>query len=276
MKIRHTVTMFAFLAVLAASLQAVYPARAQEGMKDAVETFAFDLHAGMQRANLTPQQKEQIRTDLQTLRQAKQSGDRRSAFKAMMNFRSDSRQRRVPAPGPATHQTGSAGDSRGETGLRWWGYGWRHGRGNGWRDGRHALDSPDFVPFPLKEKEITETRAGVAGVYRDQPARGALQLRSRSRPDGWNGPPSAARRGTRVAEVALGKLEIVVFGVVLLLGGCMLGPDFSRPPAPVAGKWIEAGDAGVDSQAPGIPGLVDGLQRSGVDPADQSSRTSRI
>src|SRR5271169_1885414 len=89
MKIRPAVTMFAFLAMLAASLQAAYPApaRAQEGMKDAVETFAFDLHAGMQRANLTPQQKEEIRTDLQTLRQAKQTGDRRSAFKAMMNFR---------------------------------------------------------------------------------------------------------------------------------------------------------------------------------------------
>jgi Spy/CpxP family protein refolding chaperone len=89
MKTRQMVTMFVFLALLAASLQAAYPAtaRAQEGMKDAVETFAFDLHEGMQRANLTPEQKQQIRTDLQTLRQAKQSGDRRSAFKAMMNFR---------------------------------------------------------------------------------------------------------------------------------------------------------------------------------------------
>jgi NodT family efflux transporter outer membrane factor (OMF) lipoprotein len=46
----------------------------------------------------------------------------------------------------------------------------------------------------------------------------------------------------------LWKLEIGVFGAVLLMGGCMLGPDFSRPPAPVAGKWIEAGDSAVDSR----------------------------
>jgi hypothetical protein len=89
MQLRQTVRMFAFVALLAAGLQAACPALAlaQDSMKDAVETFAFDLHEGMKRANLTPQQKEQIRTDLQTLRQAKQSGDRRSAFRAMMNFR---------------------------------------------------------------------------------------------------------------------------------------------------------------------------------------------
>jgi hypothetical protein len=61
--------------------------RAQESMKDAVETFAIDLHHGMQRGNLTPQQKEQILNDLQTLRTAQQTGDRRSALRAMMSFR---------------------------------------------------------------------------------------------------------------------------------------------------------------------------------------------
>ena len=88
MKTRYRVAIFSFLALLAMSLPAAYPApaRAQESMKDAVETFAVDLHTGMKNANLTPQQKEQIRTDLQTLRQAKQSGDRRSAFRAMRNF----------------------------------------------------------------------------------------------------------------------------------------------------------------------------------------------
>jgi DNA-binding transcriptional regulator GbsR (MarR family) len=69
-------------------LLALHPVavRAQESTKDAMMTFAFDLHEGMKRSTLTPQQKEQVRNDLQTLRQAHQSGDRRTAFKAMMNF----------------------------------------------------------------------------------------------------------------------------------------------------------------------------------------------
>lgn len=62
------------------------PLRAQDSMKEAMVTFAFDLHEGMKRSTLTPQQKEQVRNDLKTLRQAKQSGDKRSAFRAMMNF----------------------------------------------------------------------------------------------------------------------------------------------------------------------------------------------
>lgn len=61
-------------------------ARAQESMKSAVATFAMDLHEGMKRSSLTPQQKEQVRDDLKTLRQAQQSGNRRAAMKAMMNF----------------------------------------------------------------------------------------------------------------------------------------------------------------------------------------------
>ncbi|MEW6273075.1 MAG: efflux transporter outer membrane subunit, partial [Thermodesulfobacteriota bacterium] len=37
--------------------------------------------------------------------------------------------------------------------------------------------------------------------------------------------------------------------VALALGGCMIGPDFVRPDAPVAQGWIESGDAGVDSSS---------------------------
>jgi|SRR5579875_879731 Spy/CpxP family protein refolding chaperone len=74
------VTLMAVLAVLALG------ARAQESMRDAVATFAFDLHEGMKRANLTPAQKEQIRDDLRSLREAHQSGNRRQALRAMMNF----------------------------------------------------------------------------------------------------------------------------------------------------------------------------------------------
>jgi NodT family efflux transporter outer membrane factor (OMF) lipoprotein len=48
--------------------------------------------------------------------------------------------------------------------------------------------------------------------------------------------------GKTVARFASGarRLGIIVAGA-LLAGGCMLGPDFKRPPAPVAPKWTEAG-----------------------------------
>lgn len=60
--------------------------RAQDATKDAMMTFAFDLHEGVKRSTLTPQQKEQVRNDLQSMRQAHQNGDRRGAMQAMMNF----------------------------------------------------------------------------------------------------------------------------------------------------------------------------------------------
>ncbi len=86
MRIRNTVSILACLAV--AGLLALHraPVRAQETMKEAVATFAFDLHEGVKRSTLTPQQKQQVRSDLKALRQAHQNGDRRAAFRAMMNF----------------------------------------------------------------------------------------------------------------------------------------------------------------------------------------------
>ena len=57
-------------------------------MRDDMEQFAMDLHVGMQRANLTDQQREQMRKDLQTLRDARKNGDRMAAFRAMRNFHS--------------------------------------------------------------------------------------------------------------------------------------------------------------------------------------------
>jgi hypothetical protein len=86
MRMRNTVSILACLAV--AGLLALHPApvRAQETMKEAVATFAFDLHEGVKRSTLTPQQKQQVRSDLKALRQAHQNGDRRGAFRAMMNF----------------------------------------------------------------------------------------------------------------------------------------------------------------------------------------------
>jgi len=86
MKTMGRVTICACVAL--AGLVASYPAvlRAQDAAKDAMVTFAFDLHEGMKRSTLTQQQKEQVRNDLRTLKEAHQSGDRRSAMRAMMNF----------------------------------------------------------------------------------------------------------------------------------------------------------------------------------------------
>lgn len=85
----RTPSKVAIVACLAlAALIASYPgaARAQASAKDAMVTFAFDLHEGMKRSTLTPQQKEQVRNDLKTLRQAHQSGDRRTALRTMMDL----------------------------------------------------------------------------------------------------------------------------------------------------------------------------------------------
>jgi outer membrane protein TolC len=38
----------------------------------------------------------------------------------------------------------------------------------------------------------------------------------------------------------------IVLAVVLLANGCMLGPDFKAPAAPVARNWAEAADSAVD------------------------------
>jgi hypothetical protein len=64
-------------------------AGAQQGeMKDDVEQFAMDLHVAVQRSSLSDQQKEQIRTDLKDLREARQNHDRIGGFRAMRNLRS--------------------------------------------------------------------------------------------------------------------------------------------------------------------------------------------
>jgi hypothetical protein len=86
MRTRGFVTICAFLAL--GGLLAAHPAivHAQDAMKSAMVTFALDLHEGMNRSTLTPQQKEQVRNDLKTLREAQKSGDRRTALRAMRNF----------------------------------------------------------------------------------------------------------------------------------------------------------------------------------------------
>jgi len=43
------------------------------------------------------------------------------------------------------------------------------------------------------------------------------------------------------------KPEILILGLALLAGGCLLGPNFQAPPAPVANQWIEEGNEAVNS-----------------------------
>src|ERR1700739_2523064 len=51
----------------------------------------------------------------------------------------------------------------------------------------------------------------------------------------------------RLGGVALGLRLLFVSALVLSSGGCMVGPDFSSPSTPVADKWLEAGNASVDT-----------------------------
>jgi Spy/CpxP family protein refolding chaperone len=92
-KIQKSLIMIALLVVTMAAIGAGHsPARAQEQkspqMRDDLEQFAMDLHVGMQRANLTDQQREQMRKDLQTMRDSRKNGDRMAGFRAMRNFHS--------------------------------------------------------------------------------------------------------------------------------------------------------------------------------------------
>ena len=41
----------------------------------------------------------------------------------------------------------------------------------------------------------------------------------------------------------------VIIALTLCAQGCLLGPDFQTPPAPVADKWLEQGNKAVDSIA---------------------------
>lgn len=43
------------------------------------------------------------------------------------------------------------------------------------------------------------------------------------------------------------KLEVLIVALSLLVPGCLLGPDFSPPSAPVANQWLEAGKPAVDA-----------------------------
>jgi NodT family efflux transporter outer membrane factor (OMF) lipoprotein len=47
----------------------------------------------------------------------------------------------------------------------------------------------------------------------------------------------------------LNRLAFLTVGLMVITGGCMVGPNFKTPPAAVAGKWIEEGNQALDSGA---------------------------
>jgi NodT family efflux transporter outer membrane factor (OMF) lipoprotein len=51
--------------------------------------------------------------------------------------------------------------------------------------------------------------------------------------------------GTRTARLRKAE-RVILFGLTLLLHGCLLGPDFKTPPVQVADKWLEQGNKSVD------------------------------
>jgi outer membrane protein TolC len=56
----------------------------------------------------------------------------------------------------------------------------------------------------------------------------------------WGGSLLLNRRFSR-------KPKVLILGLALLAEGCLLGPNFKVPPAPVADKWVEEGNKAVDS-----------------------------
>ncbi|MBV8135478.1 MAG: hypothetical protein JO121_07550 [Deltaproteobacteria bacterium] len=44
------------------------------------------------------------------------------------------------------------------------------------------------------------------------------------------------------------KLRLIATSLGLIIGGCMLGPDYHQPATQVAPQWHEAGNAAVDTR----------------------------
>src|SRR5215472_14730110 len=61
-----------------------------------------------------------------------------------------------------------------------------------------------------------------------------------------------ATRGRRCARLiwcmSVGSRVFARHILAVALAGCMVGPDFSSPSAPVAEKWLEAGNTSVDTR----------------------------
>src|SRR5438445_1523978 len=81
---------------------------------------------------------------------------------------------------------------------------------------------------------------------------GAMNFRCHSTPPRVKNQFRVLRPFSPVVKFCTGRRiiapEWVVFGLLLICGGgCMLGPNFRQPAAPVADKWLEADNPAVDS-----------------------------
>ena len=88
MRIRHGAILLAL--IVAANINLTIPQQAmaqQNQMKDDMEQLAVDLHVGVDRSTLTPQQKEQLRDDLRELREAHKNHQMFAAMRAGRSIR---------------------------------------------------------------------------------------------------------------------------------------------------------------------------------------------
>jgi hypothetical protein len=88
MRIRYGVILV--ILVLPANINLASPTRAmaqQSQIKDDMEQLAMDLHVGVDRSTLTPQQKEQLRDDLRELREAQKNHQMFAALRAARSIR---------------------------------------------------------------------------------------------------------------------------------------------------------------------------------------------
>lgn len=91
MKVRTLVTAIAVMAMTQIAWNVGIPpsAHAQgSAMKDDIEQLAMDLHVGIDRSSLTPQQKQQIRDDLEQLRAARRDHTPLKGLEAARRIRS--------------------------------------------------------------------------------------------------------------------------------------------------------------------------------------------
>jgi hypothetical protein len=88
MRIRYGVILV--ILVLPANINLASPTRAmaqQSQIKDDMEQLAMDLHVGVDRSTLTPQQKEQLRDDFRELREAQKNHQMFAALRAARSIR---------------------------------------------------------------------------------------------------------------------------------------------------------------------------------------------
>ncbi len=80
----------AIVAVALGIAPALIPSRAlaqANPMKDDIEQLAVDLHVGIDRSTLTPEQKEQLRDDFRELKQAHQNHEMFAGLRAARSIR---------------------------------------------------------------------------------------------------------------------------------------------------------------------------------------------